>query len=136
MHTIAECVRARIATLSLAGCIVAGCIVAGCSVVGTSGCARSPEEEVVGLVRRLGGRADSIRRIDLAHTATTDADLARLVAIGGEPLAGVEELDLTHTAVTDAGVTALPRPRRDARLRPWAQPFQPRSGPLPGVAPR
>lgn len=97
MHTIAARMRDRVATLSLMGCLVV------CAV----GCAGSPGEVVVGFVRRLGGRADSIRRIDLAHTAVTDADLARLVAVGREALVGVEELDLTHTAVTDGGLATL-----------------------------
>jgi len=98
MHTVAASVRCRVTMLSLVGCVVAGMI----------GCARSPEEAAVGFVRRLGGRADSIHRIDLAHTAATDADLTRLVAaVGGAALAGVEELDLTHTAVTDGGLATL-----------------------------
>lgn len=91
------CARARVATPALLGVVVAVAV----------GCARSPEDAAVGFVRRLGGRADSIRRIDLAHTAATDADLARLAATGGESLAAVEELDLTHTAVTDGGLASL-----------------------------
>lgn len=93
MHPISTTVRGRVAMLSL--------------VVVLVGCARSPEEAALGEVRRLGGRADSIRRLDLAHTVASDADLARLAAIGGGALAGVEELDLTHSRITDRGLQSL-----------------------------
>ncbi|MEI6506519.1 MAG: hypothetical protein WCO90_11665 [Planctomycetota bacterium] len=81
--------------------------VVGCLAAGMGGCADSPADAALGFVRRLGGRAETVRRIDLAHTATTDADLARLAKLGGEALAGVEDLDLTHTAITDSGLTTL-----------------------------
>ena len=81
--------------------------VVGCLGAGMGGCADSPADAALGFVRRLGGRAETVRRIDLAHTATTDADLARLAKLGGEALAGVEDLDLTHTAITDSGLTTL-----------------------------
>lgn len=95
MRTTSARLWDRVATLAICGCVVA------------VGCGRSPEEAALGVVRRLGGRADSIRRLDLAHTAATDADLARLAAVGGEALGGVEDLDLTHTPVTDGGLAAL-----------------------------
>jgi hypothetical protein len=71
------------------------------------GCARSPEQEAMAFVRRLGGRADSIRRLDLAQTAATDGDLEQLAAVGDGALVAVEELDLTRTRVTDHGLVAL-----------------------------
>jgi len=93
MHENSASVRVRVAMLSLVAAVV--------------GCARSPEEATLGEVRRLGGRAASIHRLDLAHTAAADADLARLTAIGGDALAGVEELDLTHTGISDRGLVSL-----------------------------
>jgi len=81
------------------------------------GCMPTPEQEVLSLVRRLGGRAtaaagqSNIVRIDLAHTAVTDEDLSRLASLGGRaagPLDRLEELDLTHTGITDRGVESLP----------------------------
>ena len=82
-------------------------IVAAVFAANVTGCARSPEQEAMVFVRRLGGRADSIRRIDLAQTTATDADLERLAAVGDGALAAVEELDLTRTRVTDRGLVAL-----------------------------
>lgn len=82
------------------------------------GCTTTPEQAALSMVRRLGGKAMAVDgqagivRIDLAHTAVTDDDLARLAGLGGGgaagPLGRLEELDLTHTAITDRGVEALP----------------------------
>jgi hypothetical protein len=84
-----------------------GWVLATLTAAAALGCAPAPEEAALGYVRRLGGRAASIRRLDLAHTSATDADLAMLAAVGGGALAGVEELDLTHTGITDVGLSAL-----------------------------
>ena len=78
-------------------------------------CTPAPQQEALTLVRRLGGRAtaggqSNIARIDLAHTAVTDDELARLAALGGGPngpLGRLEELDLTHTGITDRGIESL-----------------------------
>ena len=82
-----------------------------------AGCSTTPEQAALRLVRRLGGKAmavdgqEGIVRIDLAHTAVSDDDLARLARLGGGGSAGtlgrMEELDLTHTAITDRGVEVL-----------------------------
>ena len=102
--------RATVTAALLAACI--------------SGCARTPEQAVVALVQRLGGRTTAvaarestatvteqaaITRIDLAHTAVTDGDLAILAAAcsSGGLLDRVEELDLTHTGITDRGLELL-----------------------------
>lgn len=82
-------------------------IVAAMVLAGMLGCGQTPAEAVVACVRRLGGRAETIRRIDLAQTPTTDADLERLAAIGGGSLTAVEELDLTRTGITDRGLAAV-----------------------------
>jgi len=83
-----------------------------------AGCTTTPEQAALSLVRRLGGKAtatdgqEGIVRIDLAHTAVTDDDLARLAGLGGGgsagPLGRLEEFDLTHTAITDIGIESLP----------------------------
>ncbi|MCX7431352.1 MAG: hypothetical protein NTY17_10175 [Planctomycetia bacterium] len=90
-----------------------------------AGCTTTPEQAALSLVRRLGGKAmpadgqEGIVRIDLAHTAVTDNDLARLAGLGGGgpagPLGRMEALDLTHTGITDRGVESLaafPRVRK------------------------
>jgi len=97
---------------------IAGCLVCGCGDAPE----RAATKAVVRAVERLGGkvviaaaaapgdRPGAVRRIDLAHTAVTDADLtglAALAAAAGGPLDAVEELDLTHTAVGDRGVAAV-----------------------------
>jgi len=82
-------------------------VVTALVAIGMTGCPHSTEDAAVGFVRRLGGRAPSIHRLDLAHTAIGDDDLQRLTQIGGASLAGVEQLDLTHTRITDRGVAML-----------------------------
>jgi len=81
-----------------------------------AGCSPTPEQAALKLVRRLGGSVtaasgtNGIVRVDLAHTAVTDDDLARLARAGGGaagPLGRLVEFDLTHTGITDRGIESL-----------------------------
>jgi hypothetical protein len=91
------------------------------ALAAATGCAPAPGQAAARAIERLGGKAvfappagdapAALRRIDLAHTQVSDADLVRLAREWGGaagPLATVEELDLTHTAVGDEAVAALP----------------------------